>query len=779
MDRVAYSTTTYGANQGFFLRWSAPSFTNYPRYLFAFYFGQYAIVIGGSGLAYLWEYCAPIGSNARRWIRRDKWRFAPQGTVPGTAHSMGVFPHRAPNGDVYVCFTDIASSIAPRTNTSEILSTTSAVVDTWMYKVDQTVRGTDQDASPGYATEANQIRIDMRRDLRMDLQISTLAFPTTVGTLKDDDTMIGGGAWTDNPNAPVVTMSSVQPANTSITANIVDAVTGGPFLSGPAPNTSMFMQAQFTFASTDGKNTPQLWGYSIKQPPVVSTSSPGQFSMSGQSYEIEGYGGDPQDEIAIVRYTDQSMQHTRLTKRGRFSALLQTTALDGGGNPITVNLFRGVCRKPRSSRRGAGWNEPGYLAPDFREYYLTLTGMWDVLNDNDHVLHSPLPRTYAMDPNEPVGSIETWKVTDAIVDMLTMCGFTSDQINIPNLSYRFWPGFSRKVEDLTIAPAQSIPEFLVRIVREYLGAYLYFEPNAGARGQWILIFGSQPNAYGQFTPVYNFVTSAPSGAIPTDNSAYAANTTFIQGGRKAIDYTQNAPDFNTIWVSCPVPTRTPDNQMQIALMAANPLSYAVPGMQAQPNPEHPDYYGRCKPLRIVAPHLYAGDYNSTFGAVWWTVRRLYDFLCHGQKLATFDAPLSFIYDSALAGSSSGGYRPIRFQDPVSIDGDASWLVKHVRPHIDFDGTQMCTYECIQPFPGQMFYGADGRIQEKQQIRRMSQRTVGLGTHSAAYALFAPSAHKEAGLLELPFVRSGFGPIQYDDGSFIPVAGWYTNTGAMG
>lgn len=785
MDRSAVSTSQFRNNQGFVLRWHVPICPNtYPRYLFTFMFGQYALVIGGSGVAYLWEYCQPAGGGGYRWVRRDKWRYAPQGTAPGTAHSMGIFPHTAPGGINYLAFSDISADTGPQSNTSEQLSSRSAVLGEHYYKVDQTVRGTDIDASPGYVTSENYIRLDVRRDLRPHIQISTMGFPVVVegvsGTLIDDSGVVGGVNWTGNTNAVAITKTSYEYTGYTITAVVNDGNTQTTFV----PGADFFPQANFTFASSDGKDTPVLWAYGIFQQPMTSTASPGAFTVAAKGYNVDFAAGDPQTESASINgVVDIAMAHTRLTKRERFAGVLSTTFLPPAGDTVNVALCGGILCGNESTRKGVG-RTTGGVDPAWREYVLTMSGMWDRLKE---FVEPPFPRMYAIDPTQSVATVLTWKVTDALVDILKNAGCPSSQINIPDLGYRFWPGNSAKVEDLTVNPTANLADYAVKITRDYLGAYLHFEPNAGAAGQWILIFGTQPGEDGSFTPVYNFLSAGatPESGVgpPTAQGAFAADTSFIASEPK---YVNRRADANMIVVTTGIPTTNANNLMQVQCSASNPLSYAVPGMTTEPDPDHPDYLGYCKKITIIAPDLLTldstGGYTSTLAAVQWVCRRLYNFLCHGQRIMRFRAPLVFIQDtslSATASSSSGNWRPLRFQDPVSIDGDATWLVKSVRASYQNDRVQMAEYEIIQPYPGQVFYGFDLK-QHRRVLRRQGiQFVAGFGSHSASHRSFAPAPHREQLHLEGPVVRSGFTPIQNADGSFIAIDGWNTLTGAAG
>lgn len=765
MDRIAVSNATFPNNQGFFLRWKTPETGLSPlRYLFGFGFGQYYVTLKGSGSAELWEYCLPA-TGSIRWVRRASWRFTQEALAPGAAHGLMIFPHQSPTGDRFIAFSNLVPATSPVTNTSGRADVSNIAASEHVYKYDLTVVGTDQDMSPGHVTSSDYIRLDMRRDLKLKIQISKLGWQTSA-TLIDDCTVNGLGPFAVNTNAVSITSSAVTPSTSSITATVINPDTGAAF----TPGTDIFPAAKFVFAS-DGTVAPTLWGYTMKQQPFTTTSTPGSFSLPGITYSIEGYAGDPQSESASVTAVDLTGAHTRLQERADFSALLSTTYTPPASDPVTVNLFSGWCLDPDSERQGVPGHD--YGADDWRQYYLNLTGQWYRLSERTKL---NIFRVYAFDPASPN---VPWKCTDVLRDMLHLCGFVDAQINIPDLPYRLWPGMSQKADDLQVDYSTNIAEAAVRMLRERLGCFLHFEPNSGTSGgQWQLIFGTQPADDGTFTPVWNFVSTPPDyPKAPYHPASYAASTSFMASRPR---YKQRRPDANIIELTCPFSTTTTNTRGKIPRYAANPLSFAVPGSTVSPDPNHPDFLGRMKMIQLASTQcVVPGDYDATIDNMVWLLRRMYNYLCHGQKLCRFQAPLPILYDSSLAGSSSAGYRMLRFQDPISIDGDATWLVKGIRPAWSSDRVMMAEIEAIQPFAGQMFYGWDGTEHRRRAIRHMTQRNTGFGTHSALFGAFSPATHREGPHHELPAIRHGFGSIQNADGSFQTITGWNTFDGSDG
>ena len=130
VDRVLESVDFYPNNQGFFVNWSNPATDiSYPGPYFAFYFGQYALAVTGSGRANLYEYVQYTNGLPRNWQLRDTWKYARTGQVSGTAHSMAIWPHNGSRtGERFIVFTNgqvdyaqVSSSYTRTTATSNFL----------------------------------------------------------------------------------------------------------------------------------------------------------------------------------------------------------------------------------------------------------------------------------------------------------------------------------------------------------------------------------------------------------------------------------------------------------------------------------------------------------------------------------------------------------------------------------------------------------------------------------------------------------------------------------
>src|SRR5579871_1615420 len=186
LDRLAEGNVTYPYDQGFFLRWVLPGTSNqYPGYIWTFYFGQYAVSIKGSGKATLFEYCLD-STGAYQWRQRSAFRYKPPNQISDTAQTLLIWPHVNPvDGSRSIAFiggqVDAASSLSSSVGGS---NANAVAPNEHIYVISEAIRGTDQDMSPGHATAMGVIRYDVRRDIRLKVQISTIGFETA-GVLID------------------------------------------------------------------------------------------------------------------------------------------------------------------------------------------------------------------------------------------------------------------------------------------------------------------------------------------------------------------------------------------------------------------------------------------------------------------------------------------------------------------------------------------------------------------------------------------------------------------
>lgn len=693
LDRCGESAAPFPADQGYCLRWSATGTAqSYNGYLWSFYFGQYALSMKGNGQAALYENCHDH-SGTLKWSKRASFQYSRPSGIGGASQSLCLWPHVGPSGERYIAFfgnmLELGNFVAAETKTKQ----QNIQGGEFLYRVSGLIRGTDRDESPGHVTRADLCRFDIRRDLRIKLQISKLGFATS-GTLIDIPELLpiqtAGGPINVGLNATI-------PTATTLTTTLKDALTLAPF--NPVTDTQPYVTFNFT---SDGSNTPILWGYAMVREPITQNISPGQFTGGVlTSFSSTGAEGDPSHESAQLAISDIKNELSKLRNRGQSTVKVEVTETPSGGSPRTTVLIRGSAYRPHSKRMGKTGRHDGggglgpatvYPDPAFCDYTVPVLGMWARLYER---VQEPTTLTkYALDNlpppfghNVPFGFPFTavpWKVTDAIRDLLYTCGFPASQVNIINLNDRLWTGHTSQVAEYEINPTTNLAEVIVRMCRNYLGAYLYYDPNAGTIGQWRILRPPRPVA-GVYTPIWNFTTVPPAGKVPHLPQSYPSSTSFaVEGERYVVP-----PDYNIVRVMTPWGNSKDHTRIENTMY--NPKSFNVPGFTNVLDTNDPDYFGRPRPLLHIDPTLASSDAQETQRAVDWTCRRLFDFLCHAQTIQPFTAPLPIFADP----DNAGKWRMPRFQDPVTFNG-ATYILRSVNMAWRDDKQQMAEYEAVQP-----------------------------------------------------------------------------------
>lgn len=693
MDRVGQSKTPFPANQGFCVRWTIPGISSAaPDYTWIFGFGQYNVVFRGDGLSNLWEYCQ---DSSGTWVTRLRgvFRHCGPSQVSNTAHSMIIFPHIGPNGEKIISFSGMQLDVAGYLAGFTSIKAGDVAPTEYVYVASPATRGTDRDAtSATQVTISEHIRFDIRRDLKLHLQFSTIGFPTT-GSLSDEPWQIP--SYFSNANPMEYDIEKQEPGSTSIVLNILDAATGAPFVVGT--DNKPYVRFDFT---GDGTNTPILWGYGLARDAVIADSSPGSFTGGNLIHAAwNGAAADPSTVSGEITIRDEKNQLPLLAVRGWFPFDLPTTYTPVGGSPTTVHLFRGYAVRPQAIRRGrqkadgSGLEEGAfglgavsqYPSPNWHDYNIPIVGAWARLHEriNDHNF-----RLYAIDPSAPIdpdtGRRPPWKVTDVVRDMLNAAGYPAGMIGDFDSPIRLWYGTSGKVEEWKIAATVNFSEVIVKLLRNFLGAYLLFDENAGTHGKWTVLFPSDST-----TPIVgSFVTQYPSGHKPPHlPQAYPANTWPVFDAPQSYAV---RPEFNIMVVHAPV-SFLGNTFARVTNSLINYKSFNVPGASSPGDPTSPDWIGYARPACVIDVSLAdPTNYQQSQNAVDFTVRRLFDFACHGQLIQPILGPLAFILDSV-----TGNYRPLRFQDPVNYNG-VRYYVRSVSPDIGSDFHQMAHYELIKP-----------------------------------------------------------------------------------
>jgi hypothetical protein len=293
--------------------------------------------------------------------------------------------------------------------------------------------------------------------------------------------------------------------------------------------------------------------------------------------------------------------------------------------------------------------------------------MWSRLADQLSFVMRDFSRDDAAPVDPTTGVKPPWKFTAIIDWVLDQAGFPDDMRDIPDLPQRAF--FSAgDAQEYLMQPTVNLLEYVNTIARDYLGAFICWDPNAGTRGMVRLIL--PPNT-GPYHTLWSFQTTGPAGAgkVVSHPSSYPPRTTFID---RFTSYTK-APEANFIIVtasgvlSFPGQTTTP----MYTQFAWNPKSFNLPGLNTA-DPTHPDYLGRMVPLvyfdrSIASSH----DEDKNWAAVNLITRRLYHRAAHAEKWVEFNSPHMPLFldtnDDKLQLSTTKK-RTLRIYDAIKVDG---------------------------------------------------------------------------------------------------------------
>ncbi len=720
LDNWFYTDRVQQADQGFYLRWLFPGVPmSTPDTLFNFYFGQYCLIVDGSGKATLAEYCQPRGGGAYRWKQRSQFQYCRAGQAVGNPHTMTIFPHKGPNGEKFIIFAGNNVDTA-QGGAMGLLSSGSAGgtvhTDEFLYEANPLTRFNDVDDAPESVTKAAHIRLDVRQDMRPGFHVSKLIFRNFGGIIDSihglpDHSILSAADPIYGEKPFQVRVQATYPPSPSGALPSIDAVVNlDTVTEGSESISNPYVYLTFNGTGSGGiegasYTTPILWSYEIYRPATNIIVNPGMFSLLASSASVSGIAGpDPRQEHGNVIAHDLLGTHTRLS-RGKFAArVVMDYQEEPGGDIVPVVLSRGYALRPKFLKHG----RTGAAFPDHKEYSFLISGIADRASavsgrtiGYEHFDLDEFAPTVTDGPR--AGSKPPWKVTDVIRFVLAQRGFVgpsihpggeltdddSSQILIPDLPIRLWSGTSEKSQDHVYNPHTDPIDMCVTLARNYLGGYLIWDANAGPldssitededditpMGAWRLLQPPPPGA----TPVYNFVSSptveAEAGQFipPHSPAAYASDATFIISSEEG--YTI-PPEINHVWVFTAPPTNeTPGQRFERHLY--NPKSYDVPGMSITSDPDSPHYLG-FEQMRIVpcADLLNPADFVKTQLAVDFTARRIMDFAGRARKVLPISAPLVLITDAATSRK-----RPLRYYDPVTVNGVGGYYIRSVSPSI--------------------------------------------------------------------------------------------------
>lgn len=733
------------ANQGWFLRWIVPGVSAFhPDNILGFLFGQYYLTIHGDGMATLCEYCRSRTGLTYRWVRRMVFRYCRPGQATNTTHTMMIFPIWGASGEKFIYFVSsgMDNNRSPLSHSDPVSS-----MET-VFEASQLNRFEDTDESPGNIVKAGQMRLDIRRDVRVGWHISKLVFPTGGGVEGADNGLLKDSAWhlpsrNSTPVGMLLKLFCRIPAGHRISASVLNAE---PWSDGLVQQAMTFTSANkdasqvvqqpnafspafnFSFDHPTQRyslDTPIFYGYELTRSAVTRTEGPGAISSNIDVVQnVSSQKSDASSESGKVSLSDKTDSLSRLRNRGELGAKLiveATVPVDpindpygiGATTTAKITLFKGKAVRPMRVRYGkegqiigggAGGAEQVYPHPEWGQYNLVLSPEVDRLRE--FIAAKIDFGKFASDEIAPIqanGNRPPWKVTDAVRWILQFaCGYPASRIEIVDNPIRLYIGPGGNIGDLLFTPNTDAWEMARSMVRNYLGGYLVYDlsagplagagrPDTGApEGAWKIFFPPPENA----TPIFHFVAKKQRNVLgDMYPGAFNPNTIGVNGPLESYCI---APEFNHVWVfTAPPQPNTPDG-FRVSSHMFNHKSYKVPHSTVVPDPDSPHFIGRERLCVLPDPTLFVGGSDwgpKSRSACDLVAYRLLMFAGRGIRIQTLQGQLAILWDASI-----GRWRTLRFGDPVTWRGEPGWFIRSVAASYSLDTNQEAEYELMRLEP---------------------------------------------------------------------------------
>lgn len=720
LDVVVRSENEAPADCGFFLRWTVPGHSvGHPDTVMVFHFGQFALEIGGDGMASLYEYCRPTGAGSppKRWVKRFTWRYCSPQRVCGTPQTMLIFPQYNQWGEKAIVFVGNQQE-ASQPGILSFGMPFMAPMETCWY-VDPISRSGEPEES-NTVTKAAKIRLDIRRDLRVTWQITRLMFLSHGGVI---DAIVDRDAASSGGSARFEAMTRIPPSAApvpTITATLKRTDTGAVVSSAAVGTVPLFANFLFTGGGrtipappnhqTISSWTPFLYGYQLVKDAVTSLTAPlgnpPRIPTGVHSVKLSDPGDQPENAMGQLEVGSTTGRLDRLENRGVLGTKIvlnyrPRTGHPGAGAWHKITLFHGqlhrpkeVYRAPHEPQKGGIEGASGNPTRDcsLRVFQGILGGMGGIAGEigNESITLQDYCFDAAAGPDLD-GNSQPWKVTDAVRDLLRR-RFPAAMVGIPDLALRLQVRDSAAAADLRYNPCTSILDMALRIVRQWLGGSLLFDLSQGAIGPdgspdgiWRLQMPQGETA----TPLWEFYSASEIENVPGAGcSAWPYGTTFLSEVREYVA----PPEYNHVKIVT-APGDAKDLKYRVTWDGYNSRSYAVPGSTIVPDYLSPHYVGYEKLLLVPAPELWAGaDPIGIYERARLIGTRLMMYGGRGRRMVSGVGPLVLYWDTFL-----NRYRTLRYGDPVKWKGKL-YFVRSCSPDISDDYNQIAYYELEHAVP---------------------------------------------------------------------------------
>ena len=554
-------------------------------------------------------------------------------------------------------------------------------------------------------TGAGPVRLDLRRDLNPYFSIAHLSFPAR-SLLTDQAFVLPSTFPADAPvymslidgHVPDVCGLSVvlKRADTGATITYVPDATPPHW---ELPDGVRRLKAEFTFNSSPSRRqAPTMKGFTAMVPGKIDEIvRVGANVPLYNRVSITGPDLTPDHEMASVEVEDFTNLYPSLRSQGRIPARIWCRWWDPWASVYRQTiLMQGEIPKPRGQ---GGLGATGFL-PDWRAYALQLVGQWarlaDQLNfslrkfEKANTLREP---TLTADPK--TGEWPPWRITDMVKEVLLSAGVPEDMQDIADMEIRFWPAQNKESDLFTLLPTATFVDFLTRLTRDYLGAYLWFDPNAGARGKWRLRLPPKaPKVGDPWTPLWSFTKDAPGGGkVPFRWDAYGVRSTFIARDSYYAYVVPPEADYALVTATGHLRRDGAGDEVKPAWVV-NPKSYDFDPANPTADPTHPDYlWGRFVPIVYHDPGLAVHGVSGEGGNLTQALTRLMAYrlgrlALRAQLWVEFTAPLVFVVDPTL-----GHYRPPSVNDRISVNG-APAVLHSCNPSFEKSELMFADYQAL-------------------------------------------------------------------------------------
>lgn len=596
------------------------------------------------------------------------------------------------------------------------------------------------------------IRLDLRRDVRALLNVGTLTYPTT-GEIIDEPVAFPTVATDAQPFT--FEWYGDRPTGTTITAKLFDhetdtELTGTTTIDDcigqqivfdvPTGTQIRYLRAEFELTG-DGTKTPTLTGYRIIRQPVTSediedaaitvpiraagTAIP---SVPVESVDISGTGEDPAEESASFVVSDLLTEGSALY--GYSGKPVDAVITDDLG-AVTSIIHTGYVKSSSSVRVAPSTDD------EARRYTIASSGMYERLRR----AISPT-RLNLLDKNAGISLDDAapQKATDALRLLFTACGYPSAALDIPDLPIRLF-GYD---QNAVIEPSTPLYEPIMQIVRDYLGGYVIWDPNAGDAGMWRVV--ARKNApYGylaRFTPNHPGNLKLPHlpesyGTEGTHSYASGQEVPVLPMLRGIEDQWEPA-EANCVIVNgttlnpsaFPGNTKGMQHAFAINFESVNALGLGF-GDPLLPDPTDPDTLGELVCINVWDPTL------TTPEAAKWVARRVFDAACYARHYLRFRSFLPLVTD--ITDTHQTYARPLRFYDMVEVwdnreDAWVPYVVIKCSPRYKKSGFMYADYVLMSTTPITQFAQGTGPIDpfriEQRYRKGAARRSMGHPAHSA-------------------------------------------------